>query len=197
LYNLLDSLSEAERLDPGFCRRMELIGQLIFSDLEQAWKLLEQAPRPVRSHPLFQLRQAMAYAQDTDYERALPIYLKLCETWPHDAVGFANACDCFMKLDRWRAAEAVLDVAPKCYETFHLRHAQRQNLCERNLDCSPPDTVPFRGRPDLGGLLIPQPLAAFSFRQNDLLTEEDLPPLKSQPLATCLSKNTKEASVHA
>jgi hypothetical protein len=59
------------------------------------------------------------------------------------------------------------------------------------------NTVPFRGRPDLGGLLIPQPLASSSFPQNDLLKEEDLPPLKSQPLAACLSKNTEEASVHA
>jgi hypothetical protein len=63
LYDLLDSLLEAERADPGFCARMELTGQLIFSDLEQAWKLLEQAPGSVRGHPLCQLWQAMAYGR--------------------------------------------------------------------------------------------------------------------------------------
>lgn len=184
LCNLVGSLSEAEQADPGFCARIELIGQLIFSDLEQAWKLLEQAPRSVRGHPLFQLRQAMAYAEDTDYERALPIYLRLCEIWPDDAVGFANACDCLMKLGRWAAAELVLNRAPQCYHSFHLYHSQRENLKQRALVCSPPKTIPFRGQPDLGGLLVaPQPL---SISQRDLPTEDELPPLKSQPI-TCLA----------
>jgi tetratricopeptide (TPR) repeat protein len=157
-YNLLDSLSEVERADPGFCARMERLGDAIFLDFEEAWKLLEQTPRSVRGHPLFQLRQAMAYTKDTDYERALPIYLELCETWPDDAVGFANACDCLMHLGRWADAQAVLDRAPECYQRFHLYHSQRENLRQRTLDCSPPKTVPFRGQPDLGGLLVPSQL---------------------------------------
>jgi tetratricopeptide (TPR) repeat protein len=159
LYDLLDSVSEAERAAPGFCAGMDLIGELIFVDLEEAWKMLDQTPRSVRCHPLFQLRQAMAYAQDTDYERALPIYLTLCETWPDDAVGFANACDCLMKMGQWKAAERILERAPQSYQTFHLHHSQRENLKQRALVCSPPKTVPFRGQPDLGGLLVaPQAL---------------------------------------
>jgi hypothetical protein len=189
LHDLLDSLSEAERADPGFCARMELIGKLIFANLDEAWKLLEQAPASVRSHPLCQLRQAMVYAEDTDYEPALPIYLKLCETWPDDAVGFANACDCLMKLGRWTAAGLVLNWAPQCYQAFHLYHSQRENLKQRALVCSPPKTVPFRGQPDLGCLLeAPQRL---SFPQRDLLTEEGLPPLKSQPLEVSPFESTK------
>jgi hypothetical protein len=164
LYNLLDSLADVQRTDPGFCARMDMLGEIIFLDLEEAWKLLDKTPGSVRAHPLFQLRQAMAYAEDTDYERALPIYLELCEGWPDDAVGFANACDCLMKLGRWAEAEAVLDRAPQCYQRFHLYHSQRENLMQRTRACSPPRTVPFRGRPDLGGLLVP------------------LPSLKSQPL---------------
>jgi hypothetical protein len=192
LHNLLDSLAEAERADPGFCARIELIEQLIFSNLEQAWKLLEQAPRSVHDHPLFQLSQAMAYVEDTDYERGLPIYLRLCEIWPNDAVGFSNACDCLMSLGRWTAAELVLNWAPQCYQTFHLYHSQRENLKGRNLACSPPKTVAFRGQPDLGGLLVqPQPLNASSFPQKDLLTDGELPPLKSQPLATSPSETLK------
>jgi tetratricopeptide (TPR) repeat protein len=155
LYDLLDSLSKVERVDPGFCARMDLIGELIFVDLDEACKLLERTPRFVRSHPLFQLRQAMACAKDTDYERALPIYLELCETWPNDAVGFGNACDCLMALGRWAEAETLLDRAPDCYRRFHLYHSQRENLRRRNLVCSPPRAVPFRGQPDLGGLLVP------------------------------------------
>jgi hypothetical protein len=166
LFSLLDSLSEVQRIDPGFCARMDLIGPLIYSDFEEAWKLLDQTPRSVRGHPLFQLRQAMAHAQGTDYERALPIYLGLCERWPNDAVGFANACNCLMKLGRWRAAELVLNWAPQCYQAFYLYHSQRENLRQRNLDCSPPKTVPFCGQPDLGGLLMPP-----------------TPLLKSQPIA--------------
>ena len=171
LYDLLDSVSEAERAAPGFCARMDLIGELIFVDLEEAWKMLDQTPRPVCGHPLFRLRQAMAYAQDTDYERALPIYLTLCETWPDDAVGFANACDCLMKMGQWKAAERILERAPQCYQTFHLHHSQRENLKQRALVCSPPKTVPFRGQPDLGGLLVA------------------LPALKSQPIAVSPSAN--------
>ena len=154
LYNFLDSLSEAEQDDPGFCARMDLIGERIFADLEGAWKLREQTLLSVRGHPLFRLRQAMAYVEDTDYDRALPIYLDLCERWPDDAVGFANACDCLMHLGRWAAAEKMLDRAPECYQTFHLYPCQRENLKRRALVCSPPKTMPFRGQPDLGGLLI-------------------------------------------
>ena len=179
LYDLLDSLSEVERVDPGFCARMDLIGELIFVDLDEAWKLLERTPIFVRSHPLFQLRQAMACAKDTDYERALPIYLELCETWPNDAVGFGNACDCLMALGRWAEAETVLDRAPDCYRRFHLYHSQRENLRRRNLVCSPPKTVPFRGQPDLGGLLVAPEV------------------LKSQPIAVSPSENieSKEALI--
>jgi hypothetical protein len=165
LYSLLDSLSEVERADPGFCARMERLGDAIFLDLEEVWKLLDGTPGSVRGHPLFQLRQAMAYTRDTDYERALLIYLELCETWPDDAVGFANACDCLMHLGQWTEAQAVLDRAPECYQRFHLYRSQRENLTQGTRVCSPPKTVPFRGQPDLGGLLVPSQ------------------PLKSQPLS--------------
>ena len=159
LYNLLDSLSEVERADPSFCARMERLGDAISVDLEEAWKLLAMTPRSARRHPLFQLRQAMAYGADTDYERALPMYLELCETWPDDAVGFANACDCLMHLGQWTEAQAVLDRAPECYQRFHLYRSQRENLTQGTRVCSPPKTVPFRGQPDLGGLLVaPQAL---------------------------------------
>jgi tetratricopeptide (TPR) repeat protein len=121
-------------------------------------------PRAVRDHPLFQLRQAMAYGRDTDYERALPIYLKLCETWPDDAAGFANACGCLMHLGRWADAQAVLERAPECYQRFHLYRSQRENVTQRTRMCSPPKIVPFRGQRDLGRLLVPSQ------------------PLKSQPL---------------
>jgi hypothetical protein len=164
LYNLLDSLSEVQQIAPDFCACMERLGDAISADLEAAWKLLEQTPSSVRGHPLFQLRQAMAYRRDTDYERALPIYLELCETWPDDAVGFANACDCLMHLARWADAHAMLDRAPECYQRFHLYRSQRENVRQRTRVCSPPKTVPFRGQPDLGGLLLP------------------LQPLRSQPL---------------
>jgi tetratricopeptide (TPR) repeat protein len=159
LHDLLDSLAEVQRTDPGFCARMDSLGELIFDDLEEAWKTLDQTPRSVRGHPLFQLRQAMIYSEDKDYERALPIYLELCETWPYDAAGFANACNCLMQLNRWAEAQTVLDRAPECYQRFHLYRTQRENLRQGNLVCSPPKTVPFRGQPDLGGLLVPpQPL---------------------------------------
>jgi tetratricopeptide (TPR) repeat protein len=174
LYDLLDSLSDVEQVDPGFCARMDLIGELIFVDFEEAWKLLDRTPGSVRGHPLFLLRQAMAYGSDTDHERALPIYLKLCETWPDDAVGFGNACDCLMKLGQWAEAEAVLDRAPECYQTFHLYRSQRENLRQHTLDCSPPKTVSFRGQRDLGGLLIPPRL------------------LKSQPTAVPPFKNIED-----
>jgi hypothetical protein len=172
LYDLLDSLSEIQRVDPGFCARMDVLHDLTYTDFEEAWKLLERTPRSARGHPLFQLRQAMAYGADTDYERALPIYLKLCEIWPDDAVGFANACDCLIHLGRWADAQAVLHRAPQCYQRFHLYHSQRENLKERALNCSPPKTVPFRGQPDLGGLLVrsdalkSQPLTKMSADQS-------------------------------
>jgi len=169
-HTLLDSLSEAERIAPGFCKRMERLGDLIFSDLDEAWKLLDEAPGLVRQHPLFQLRQAMAYVADTDYQHALPIYLKLCETWPDDAVGFANACDCLMHLGRWTEAQAVFDRAPQCYQAFHLYHSQRENLKQRALVSSPPKNAPFCGQPDLGGLLGPPQT------------------LKSQPIAVCATQ---------
>src|SRR5207249_1412458 len=118
---------------------------------------LEQTPSSARAHPLFQLRQAMAYGEDGDYERALPLYFKLCQTWPEDAAGFANACDCLMKLGRWTEAETVFGRAPECYQQFWLYRTQRQRLCQRTLGSSPGKVTPFQGGRGLGGLLIPQP----------------------------------------
>jgi tetratricopeptide (TPR) repeat protein len=176
LYDLLDSLSEIQRVDPGFCARMDVLHDLIYTDFEEAWKLLEMTPRSARGHPLFQLRQAMAYTKDSDYGRALLIYLELCKIWPDDAVGFANACDCLMHLGRWADAQAVFDRAPECYQRFHLYRSQRENLRQRTLDCSPPKTVSFRGQRDLGGLLIPpqllksQALVASAFEDSEILS---------------------------
>ena len=55
LYDLLDSLSKVERVDPGFCSRMDLIGELIFVDLEEAWKLLEGRPNSSAATRYFSL----------------------------------------------------------------------------------------------------------------------------------------------
>lgn len=181
MFSFLDSLANVERSEPGFCARMDALAKLIFTDLDEAWKMLEQAPPSTRAHPLFQLRQAMAYGADGDYERALPIYLELCDIWPDDAAAFANACRCFIKLGRWVEAETVLEQAPRCYQTFHLYHCQLEDLKHRNVVSSPHTTLPFRGQPDLGGLLeAPQPS---SLPPSDLLTDGEMPPLKSQPLA--------------
>jgi Tetratricopeptide repeat len=96
----------------------------------------------------------MVYGNDDDQERALPLYLKLCAAWPADAVGFANACDCLMKLGRWTDAELVLESAPDCYQQFQLYHRQRENLRSHTLNSPVSKTVPFRGQRGLGGLLI-------------------------------------------
>ncbi len=158
LYDLLDSLADVQLSDPGFCARMDVVDELSFVDLEKAWKTLDQTPPSSRTHPMFWLRQAMLYHEDNDYERALPLYLKLSETWPDDAVGFANACNCLMKLGRWTDAERVLEMAPDCYQQFRLHHQQRENLRSRTLDSPMYKTVPFRGQRGLGGLLIPRPV---------------------------------------
>jgi hypothetical protein len=42
LYDLLDSLADVQISDPGFCACMDVAGDLIFVDLEEAWKTLEQ-----------------------------------------------------------------------------------------------------------------------------------------------------------
>jgi hypothetical protein len=153
--DLLDSLADVQLNDPGFCARMDVVGDLVFVDLEEAWKTLEQTPNSARGHPLFQLRQAMVYGNDNDHDRALPLYLTLCETWPDDAVGFANACDCLIKLGRWTDAERVLERAPDCYQQFQLYHRQRENLRNRTLNSPMSKIAPFRGQRGLDGLLIP------------------------------------------
>jgi hypothetical protein len=63
LYNLLDSLSEVERADPGFCARMERLGDAISLDLEEAWKLLERTAR--RAQP----SRVSSPARDGAYKR--------------------------------------------------------------------------------------------------------------------------------
>lgn len=153
MYGFLDGVVDVQMSDSGFVPRMDLVRDLVSADLEEAWKTLEQTPPSVRKHPLFCLRQAMLYQADNDHERALPLYLKLCSTWPDDAVGFANACNSLMKLGRWIDAEKVFRMAPKCYEQFLLHNYQRQSLCKRTLDNPTYKTVSFRGQPDLGGLL--------------------------------------------
>jgi hypothetical protein len=98
----------------------------------------------------------MLYTQDGDYVGALPLYARLCATWPNDAVGFANACDCLMNLSRWADAEKILEAAPTCYEQFRLYHQQKENCRQRTLDLPSYGAAVFKGQPDLGGLLMPR-----------------------------------------
>lgn len=152
---LLDELLVAEGIEPGFCRRMEAVGNLVHVDLDAAWRMLEKTPIALRDHPLIQLRWAMLYAKDGDHERAIPIYLRLCELWPNDPAGFANATGCLMKQQRWDEAKKVFESAPPSYSGFWLYHSQMDNLRERNMKCSAPSPRLFQGQPDLGGVLLP------------------------------------------
>ena len=150
---LLDGLLAAEGIEPGFCRRMEAVGNLLDTDPDGAWRMLERTPVALRDHPLNQLRWAMLYAKDGDHERAIPIYLRLCELWPNDAVGYANAVGCLMEQQRWDEAKDVFESAPSSYSEFWLHRSQMDNLRERNTKCSAPSPQLFRGQPDLGGVL--------------------------------------------
>jgi hypothetical protein len=156
ILRLLDGLRAAEGIEPGFCRRMEAVGNLRDTDLDAAWKLLEKTPVALRAHPLNQLRWAMLYGKDGDHERAVPIYLHLCELWPNDPVGFANAAGCLMERQRWDEAKKVFENAPPCYSEFWLYRSQMDNLRERNTNCSAPSPGLFQGQPDLGGVLRPE-----------------------------------------
>jgi len=150
---LLDGLLAAEGIEPGFCRRMEAVGNLLDTDPDGAWRMLERTPVALRDHPLNQLRWATLFDKDGDLERAIPIYLRLCNVWPNDPVGFANATDCLMRQHRWDEAKKAFEPAPPCYSEFRLYQVQMENLRERSMNCPAPSMQHFQGQPDLGGVL--------------------------------------------
>jgi len=149
---LIEGFAAVQGVDPGFCRRMELIWALLASDADAAWTTLEETPAAARCHPLYLLRRANVLGADRDYLRALPISLQVIAAWPEDAAGFDTAIHVLMQLGRWEDAATVLGRAPECYRRFGLYRRQRQQIAERNAVGSG-RAEPFRGQPNLGGIL--------------------------------------------
>jgi tetratricopeptide (TPR) repeat protein len=151
---LIDSFEPVLRADPWFCRRFFLVLERSASDLDDAWRMLEETPQAVRWHPLFLLHQAMLCGQDGDDRTALPLYLQVIAAWPEDAAAFANATRALMQLDAWEGAAAMLRSAPDSYRRFRLFHTQQRELDERRQPVSSGPPAPFRGQRDLGGILL-------------------------------------------
>lgn len=151
---LIESFAEVQRVDPDFCARMQTVLVLLKTGFDKAWKALEETPITARWHPLFLLRQASLLENDADYRGVLPLYDELCAVWPRDAVGFANAANALMHLERWEDADAVLEQAPECYRRFRLSVEQAREIARREMSESATGAVrDFRGQRDLGGLL--------------------------------------------
>ncbi|MDQ6625991.1 MAG: hypothetical protein M3Y69_07625, partial [Verrucomicrobiota bacterium] len=158
LEDFLGSLADVTDQDPLFCKRLEAVAAMTDCDRDEAWKLLDETPPSARTHPLFVARKSVLDLAEGDYELALTASLGLCDVWPEDAAGFANSIYALCRLGRWQQAQEVFDRAPACYERFWLREAQQENLAHRNLDVRAPAATSFLGQPNLGGLLIPQPI---------------------------------------
>ncbi len=116
--------------------------------------LLNDLPAKLHDSSLYLLRAGMALQNVNDYAAALAIWLKLCARWPHDPVGFGNGATCLMHLGLWDRASTLLSHAPEAYRHFHLHEVQCRQLEAQDVEgASAPRTQPFRGQPDLGGLL--------------------------------------------
>lgn len=117
--------------------------------------LLDDIPLSLRDTSLYLLRAGQTLQNTDDHAGALAIWLKLCARWPQDSVGFVNGATCLMHLGLWDRAQTLLSHAPEAYRHFHLCEAQRRQLQAQNLEAGfTPRTRPFRGDPDLGGLLL-------------------------------------------
>lgn len=117
-------------------------------------ELLAEVPPELHHTSLYLLRSGRALHKAEDYASALPFWIELCMRWPQDSIGFGNGVTCLMHLGLWERARTLLCRGPKGYRHFHLCRVQCRQLAVRDVTAAiAPPTQPFRGQPDLGGLL--------------------------------------------
>ena len=153
LRHVLDELSVLYAADPEWTRR--LIGACLqISATDEDDLLEEEAPAASHGTSLLLLRSGHVLQNSGAHAAALSIWLRLCMRWPHDSVAFGNGVTCLVQLGLWDRAQALLSRAPRAYRHFHLCTAQQKQIAARDIKAaSAPPTQPFRGQPDLGGVL--------------------------------------------
>lgn len=159
---LLKEYAFASEHDPDFGARINAVADCVENDPDKAWRLLDQTPKNLRETNLYQLRLAAVFQADNDYERALSIWESLRERWPDDAIGYANGIDALIGLGRHTEAREILALAPRCYRRFRIYYRQSAVL---NGTMAPANQSikPFRGRPELGGHILPVSCPAVRF----------------------------------
>lgn len=149
---LFDEIEAAQNVDSeasGF-----LVEACFPSPTMNVAELLDDVPPALRNTSLYLLRAGRALHDSGDYAGALRLWLELCVRWPLDSVGFGNGVTCLMHMGLWDRARTLLCRAPQAYRRFHLCRVQCRQLAARDLNAAAaPQTQPFRGQPNLGGLL--------------------------------------------
>lgn len=149
---LCDEIEAAQNVDSEASRF--LVEACFPSPTMNVAELLDDVPPELLNTSLYLLRAGRALHDSGDYAGALRLWIELCLRWPQDSVGFGNGVTCLMHLGLWERARTLLCRAPKAYRHFHLCRVQCRQLAARDLNAAAaPKTQPFRGQPDLGGLL--------------------------------------------
>ena len=149
---LFDEIEGAQNVDSEASRF--LVEACFPSPVMNVAELLDDVPPELRNTSLYLLRAGRALHDSGDYAAALALWIELCVRWPQDPVGFGNGVTCLMHLGLWERARTLLCRAPRGYRHFHLCRVQCRQLAVRDLKAADaPRSRPFRGQPDLGGLL--------------------------------------------
>jgi tetratricopeptide (TPR) repeat protein len=149
---LFDEIEAAQDVDSEASRF--LVEACFPSPVMNVAEILDDVPTELRNTSLYLLRAGRALHDSGDYAAALALWIELCVRWPQDPVGFGNGVTCLMHLGLWERARTLLCRAPRAYRHFHLCRAQCRQLAVRDLKAADaPRSRPFRGQPDLGGLL--------------------------------------------
>ena len=166
---LLEPAAVAQAADLDFFPRL---ARAVAIGPDAACRVLEEIPAELLSNPFYQMRVAAHWQERRENERALRVFLSLCQAWREDTAPFCNAAVSLMRMGWNDDAERVLDTAPASARSLEHWTVLRRAAAVGSNDFRLPPLKPFRGQPDLGGLLPPRLVQPELFRDGSVLAPD-------------------------
>ncbi len=150
---LLAPAAAAQAEVPDFFMQLTHVIDLAkHNSAQDALKIWRDVPGTLTKNPFHQFAHSLILAEHGDPARALPLCLEMCQAWREDASVFHNGAMCLMRLERWKEAVQLLDLASDEARAWPLLIARRKAAKAETRGYVAPKHRPFRGQPKMDGL---------------------------------------------
>ena len=155
---LLDEMQRMLACDAQFFAKLAQSAIVAPRSKGEVMDILDSLPQEWSGHPLILMRQAWALSIHGPHAEALGIYLRICSLWPDDLSPYLNAAWQAILAGRGELVAGIRAHTPVAAHRYFSWKKTGAWQAHKD-DAFPPELPtmrerPFRGQPDLGGLII-------------------------------------------